>query len=239
MSRASKRQERKAKKQPKQESRIKERQVRNNEPLTGRNQIQVDYIESILNNVQTFAIGPAGAGKTFIPATIAADMLLDGTINKIILCRPAVEAEEWHGFLPGGIIDKMAPWVKPFTDVIERRVGKSDYRRFLNDGAIEIVPFAFMRGLTFNDAFVILDEAQNSTTGQMKLFLTRIGENVRVVVNGDLSQKDIKGQSGLEAALGIASYGLPNTGIVRFTMKEVVRSETCQAWVDAYEKAKV
>lgn len=200
----------------------------------GRTQKQREYITSILENVQTFVFGPSGTGKTFIAASMAAYLFLRGDIRKIVLTRPAVEVEEKHGFLPGDIKKKLAPWVIPITEIIEEAIGKAIFIQAINNGDIEVVPFAYMRGRTFQDAFVLLDEAQNTSEHQMKMFLTRIGENTRVVVNGDIQQQDIPSGSGLAMALDmIALHNIP-AGIIEFSPNDIQRSGICKMWVQAF-----
>lgn len=155
-------------------------------------------------------------------------------IDKIIITRPAVEAGESLGFLPGEIEDKFDPYLQPFRDVLNERLGKSFVEYMLKIGRIEAAPLAYMRGRTFKRAFVILDEAQNTTPNQMKLFLTRIGHDCKVVVNGDIRQKDIHGQSGLDDAVKRISH-IPSVKCVRFTRQDVVRSGLVQEIVEAYE----
>jgi len=203
--------------------------------LEAKNDRQRQYITAIKTTTVTFGVGPAGTGKTYIAAALAADMLKCAQIKSLILCRPAVEAGEKLGFLPGEIGDKMAPWVAPFMDVLKERLGSGTLDKLMKSGAIEIAPFSFMRGRTFKDAFILLDEAQNTTREQMKLFLTRIGENAKVVVNGDTKQSDIGKNSGLTVALELAEQHNIPCSIVKFERGDIVRSAVCQAWVEAFE----
>lgn len=205
------------------------------EPLKALNERQRDYIRAIRNGSQVFTLGPAGTGKTYIAATMAADMLLDGVVERVILSRPAVGVDEEHGFLPGDINKKIAPWVVPFTEVMQKRMGKEKYRQAMINGQIEIVPIAYMRGRTFDKALVFLDEAQNTTYSQIKMFLTRIGEEAKVIVNGDIRQTDLEGESGLSVVLEmIGKYDLP-VPVVEFTNDDVVRSGICKLWAVAFE----
>lgn len=164
-----------------------------NTNILPRSENQRLYIKALRDYDQVFAIGPAGSGKTFIPTMYALELYLKQKINKIILTRPAVEVGESHGFLPGDINRKLAPWVVPVTEIIEEVVGKQRFMDMLKSGDFEVAPFAYMRGRTFKDAFVILDEAQNTTEAQMKMFVTRIGENTRMVICGDIDQNDMPG----------------------------------------------
>lgn len=206
------------------------------EPLKALNARQGEYIKAILRGEQVFTLGPAGTGKTYIAASIAADMLLDGKIERVILSRPAVGVDEEHGFLPGDINKKIAPWVVPFTEVMQKRMGKDRFRHAMMNGQIEIVPIAYMRGRTFDKALVFLDEAQNTTYSQIKMFLTRIGEGAKVIVNGDIRQTDLTGESGLAKVLGmISTFNIP-VPVVEFTNDDVVRSGICKMWAEAFDK---
>ncbi|MPS48565.1 PhoH family protein [Methylobacillus sp.] len=195
---------------------------------------QQKYINSIRDKVITFGVGPAGTGKTYIAASIAADMLESKEIERIIITRPAVEAGESLGFLPGDESEKYAPYIAPFLDVLNERLGKGKVEYLLKTGKISAEPFAYMRGKTFKDAFVILDEAQNATKTQMKLFLTRIGENSRVVIDGDVEQADIR-DSGLADAVNRLSY-IPSVGVVKFGDGDIVRSGIVAEIIQAYRQ---
>jgi phosphate starvation-inducible PhoH-like protein len=204
------------------------------QPIEALNDSQKRYISAIKSFELVFATGPAGTGKTWICGALAAQALSEGVIDKIIITRPAVEAGESLGFLPGEIEDKFDPFLQPFRDVLNERLGKSYVEYLMKMGRIEAAPLAYMRGRTFKRAFVILDEAQNTTPNQMKLFLTRIGAECKVVVNGDTRQKDIHGTSGLEDAIRRVSH-IPSVKCVGFSRKDVVRSGLVQEIVEAYE----
>lgn len=204
------------------------------QPIEALNESQKRYISAIKSFELTFATGPAGTGKTWLCGALAAQALTEGVIDKIIITRPAVEAGESLGFLPGEIEDKFDPFLQPFRDVLNERLGKSYVEYLMKMGRIEAAPLAYMRGRTFKRAFVILDEGQNTTPNQMKLFLTRIGQECKVVVNGDIRQKDINGVSGLEDAIKRVSH-IPSVKCVRFTREDVVRSGLVQEIVEAYE----
>ena len=209
-------------------------QVRSNEPIVAKNDAQRRYINAINTFTLTFATGSAGTGKTYLCAALAADALENKTVEKIIITRPAVEAGESLGFLPGEIDEKFDPYLRPFKEVLVERLGKSYTEYLIKVGKIEAAPLAYMRGRTFKNAFVILDEAQNTTHTQMKMFLTRIGENCKVVVNGDYSQKDISSGSGLEDAIRRLSY-IPAVKHIAFTHADVVRSGLVNEILQAYE----
>lgn len=181
-----------------------------------------------------FATGPAGVGKTFLSTAYAAKALADKRIERIIITRPAIEAGENLGFLPGEIEDKFDPYLQPFRDVLNRRLGRTFTDYCVNSKKIEAVPLAYIRGRTFRNAIIILDEAQNTTPAQMKMFLTRIGEDCTVIVNGDPRQMDIKGQSGLTDAIKKLSH-IPEVRIIEFTKDDIVRSGLVQKIVEAYE----
>lgn len=201
-----------------------------------RSATQAEYIQEMMKNELVFGLGPAGTGKTYLAVALAVSMMLEGKIDKIILSRPAVEAGENLGFLPGDLKEKVDPYLRPLYDALYEMLPAEQVDKKLAIGEIEIAPLAFMRGRTLANAFVILDEAQNTTPMQMKMFLTRLGENSRMVVNGDLSQVDLpRGTiSGLRDALDILQ-GTSNISSVRFTAADVVRHGLVAKIVKAYE----
>lgn len=202
-----------------------------------RSATQAEYIQTMMQNELVFGLGPAGTGKTYLAVALAVSMMLEGTIDKIILSRPAVEAGENLGFLPGDLKEKVDPYLRPLYDALYEMLPAEQVDKKLALGEIEIAPLAFMRGRTLSNAFIILDEAQNTTPMQMKMFLTRLGENSRMVVNGDLSQVDLpRGVvSGLRDALDVL-HGTPNIGSVRFSAADVVRHGLVAKIVKAYEE---
>ena len=201
-----------------------------------RSATQAEYIQTMMQNELVFGLGPAGTGKTYLAVALAVSMMLEGAIDKIILSRPAVEAGENLGFLPGDLKEKVDPYLRPLYDALYEMLPAEQVDKKIALGEIEIAPLAFMRGRTLSNAFVILDEAQNTTPMQMKMFLTRLGENSRMVVNGDLSQVDLpRGVvSGLRDALDVLK-GTPNIGSVRFVASDVVRLGLVAKIVKAYE----
>lgn len=209
-------------------------QTVNTAPIRAQNPAQQRYIDAIHGKTITLASGPAGVGKTYLAGALAAELLKAGKIDKIIITRPAVEAGEKLGFLPGEVEDKYAPYLAPFRDVLDERLGKSFVSYLMKTGKIEAAPLAYMRGRTFKNAVVILDEAQNTTPVQMKMFLTRLGINATAIVNGDLQQKDIPGLSGFQDAITRLSF-IPSLGHVAFDHNDVVRSDIVQEIVQAYE----
>ena len=202
-----------------------------------RSATQAEYIQTMMQNELVFGLGPAGTGKTYLAGARAVSMMLEGTLDKIILSRPAVEAGENLGFLPGDLKDKVDPYLRPLYDALYEMLPADQVDKKIALGEIEIAPLAFMRGRTLSNAFVILDEAQNTTPMQMKMFLTRLGENSRMVVNGDLSQVDLpRGVvSGLRDALEVLK-GTANIGSVRFSATDVVRHGLVAKIVKAYEE---
>lgn len=203
------------------------------EQLKALNPEQAEYLEFIKTHEQVFAIGRAGTGKTYVPTAYAADELIARRLKNLILVRPAVDAGESLGYLPGDLEEKMAPWVRPFIDVLEERLGKPNTADMLVRGTIRVEPFQHMRGRTFNDALIILDEAQNTTPEQMQLFLTRIGLNTKVIVTGDLKQTDLRKGNGLSHALRLNEQF--NIAPV-VTLIQVERSGLAGKWADAYEE---
>jgi phosphate starvation-inducible protein PhoH and related proteins len=196
---------------------------------------QKRYVDSIRDNTITFGIGPAGTGKTFLAVALAAAALHRREVSRIILTRPAVEAGERLGFLPGDLMAKVDPYLRPLFDALHDMLEAEKFSQHLERGVIEVAPLAFMRGRTLNDSFIILDEAQNTTPEQMKMFLTRLGFNSRVVVTGDITQVDLpKDQaSGLSAVSEILD-GVEDIGFVRFGEEDVVRHKLVRRIVAAY-----
>jgi len=198
---------------------------------------QKQYIESIKNNTIVFGIGPAGTGKTYLAVAMAVKAFRAHEINKIILTRPAVEAGEKLGFLPGDLQNKVDPYLRPLYDALFDMLGAENYQRFLERGNIEVAPLAYMRGRTLDDSFIILDEAQNTTPEQMKMFLTRLGTNSKAVITGDVTQIDLPDpkKSGVVEAIKILKH-IDDIKIVRFSEKDVVRHRLVQQIIKAYEK---
>jgi len=203
------------------------------EPIQALTKAQGAYINAILDNIITFGIGPAGTGKSYVAAGLAADMLREKKIDRIILTRPGVEAGEKFGFIPGELEEKYAPYIEPFRDILNERLGRSQVDYLIKHKRICAMPLAFMRGRTFKNCWAILDEAQNTTPGQMKLFLTRIGNNCKVIIDGDLEQKDIPTQSGLADAVNRLKH-TKKVGLVEFTVEDIVRSGIVKDIIRAY-----
>ena len=235
--------------------------VSNRPELYPMNEMQKEYIRAIFENDMVCVMGPAGTGKTYIAAALASRMYFDGEIEKIVLTRPNVSPSESLGFFPGSINEKMAPWVAPFTDVIKQQLGRGVYDTMLKNGNLEIAPFTdvikqqlgrgvydtmlkngnleiapfeTMRGRSFNDAFVILDEAQNTTAKEIEMFVTRVGKKSRVIINGDVMQSDLSGQNGLLKIIQMIDRCRLPVPIIEFQMDDIVRSPLCKMWIEAF-----
>ncbi len=198
---------------------------------------QKKYIETIRNNTITIGVGPAGTGKTYLAVAMAVTAFRAKEINRIILTRPAVEAGEKLGFLPGDLQQKVDPYLRPLYDALFDMLGAENFQRHQERGDIEVAPLAYMRGRTLDDSFIILDEAQNTTAEQMKMFLTRLGFNSKLVINGDITQIDLPDgkRSGIKDAVKILK-NIEGIGTVRFTERDVVRHRLVQDIIKAYEK---
>ena len=199
---------------------------------------QKKYVDAIKKSSIVFGVGPAGTGKTYLAVALAVYALKNKEIDKIILTRPAVEAGEKLGFLPGDLNEKVDPYLRPLFDALQEMMGQEAYQRHIERGSIEIAPLAYMRGRTLSNSFIILDEAQNTTREQMKMFLTRMGENSRIVVTGDITQIDLPHNvtSGMADAIDVLK-DVEGIEIVRLTAKDVVRHELVTKIIQAYEKA--
>jgi phosphate starvation-inducible PhoH-like protein len=194
---------------------------------------QRSYLNSIEQNIITIGIGCAGVGKSYIALSYAAQQLELKNISKVIITRPIVEAGEKLGFLPGELGEKTAPYMLPMLEILNKRLGKSTVDYYLKRGVIEFKPLAYLRGTTFDNAIVILDEAQNCSESQMRMFLTRIGEDVKVIIDGDLDQQDTNDRSGLADAIRRLVY-VNNVGIIKFDVQDIVRSGIAKEIVMAY-----
>jgi phosphate starvation-inducible PhoH-like protein len=207
-------------------------------PIYPRTARQADFISSILRNPITISQGPAGTGKTFLSIVAACRMLSAGLVERLVLTRPAVEAGESLGFLPGDMVQKVDPYLRPIYDALYECLGTDRANEFIASRKVEIAPLAFMRGRTLGHSFVVLDEAQNCTLLQLKMFLTRMGRESRMCVSGDISQIDLPpGRSGLGRTIEILE-NVEGVGFVEFGREDIVRSAMVQRIVDAFERAK-
>lgn len=206
-------------------------------PVKAKTQGQQDYIDAVASHTVTFAVGPAGTGKTYLAVALAVRALRQKEISRIVITRPAVEAGEKLGFLPGDLQEKVDPYLRPIHDALRDLLGPEPYQRLLERGTIEIAPLAYMRGRTLDDSFIILDEAQNTTPEQMKMFLTRLGFNSKMVVTGDITQIDLPEgkRSGLVKVMDILKH-VDDIEIHKFSQKDVVRHRLVQDIIRAYEK---
>ena len=208
-------------------------------PIKALNPTQADYLDALCKSPQVIVLGPAGTGKTWIAATHAADLYRNRQIQKIILTRPNVPCGRSLGYFPGSLEDKFAPWAVPVAEAIKERIGKAAYDIALKNGAIEMVPFEVMRGRSWKNAFVLLDEAQNATPSEIKTFLTRVGEDCTVVINGDISQCDLDRDSGLRVVIDIVARQSLPVPVIEFSRADIVRSGLCAMWVNAFEEANI
>ena len=210
----------------------------NGKPISGRTPNQQRLVEEFTKNDLTFALGPAGTGKTYVAIALAVRALKNREVRKLILSRPAVEAGEKLGFLPGDMKDKIDPYLQPLYDALEDMIPAAKLREYMESKVIQIAPLAFMRGRTLSDAVIVLDEAQNTTTHQIKMFLTRLGMNAKMIITGDVTQIDLprSSSSGLVQALRVLR-DVPGIGRVEFGKKDIVRHALVQRIVEAYERA--
>ena len=201
-------------------------------PLNDNQKLYLDYLKDY---DQVIVCGFSGTGKTYIAATVAANMYSKKLIDKIVLTRPNVSVGKDLGYFPGTLEEKFQPWALPILDVLVEQLGKGVVETAIKNGNIEMAPLSTMRGRSFHDAFIILDEAQNTSIAEIKMFLTRIGKNCKVVVNGDIRQSDINQQSGLSKIIHLAKkYNMP-VPVVEFGIDDIVRSDICKQWIVAFE----
>ena len=207
-------------------------------PIKAKTIGQKEYVRAIQENTVTLGIGPAGTGKTYLAVAAAVAAFRAEKVNRIILTRPAVEAGERLGFLPGDLQSKVDPYLRPLYDALYEMLGMETYQKYLERGNIEVAPLAYMRGRTLDDSFIILDEAQNTSREQMKMFLTRLGFGSKIVITGDVTQIDLPPDkvSGLKEAMRVLE-GVDDIAICRLTGADVVRHELVQKIIEAYEKA--
>ena len=206
-------------------------------PIKPKTRGQQKYVNQIREKMMVFGIGPAGTGKTYLAMAMAIQAFKNDEVSKIILTRPAIEAGEKLGFLPGDLQSKVDPYLRPLYDALYEIMGAEAFLKNMEKGLIEVAPLAYMRGRTLDNAYIVLDEAQNTTPAQMKMFLTRIGFGSKAIITGDLSQKDLPkdAQSGLEVALRVL-HNIDEISVIRFTSEDVVRHPLVQRIVNAYEE---
>lgn len=204
-------------------------------PILALTSKQAEYLGHLRTSEQVFVLGPAGTGKTWMAATYAADLYRNRSIEKIIITRPNVPCGRSLGFFPGSLEEKFAPWAFPITDAIRDRLGPAVYDVAVKNGDIEVVPFEVMRGRSWKRSFILLDEAQNTTIAEIKMFLTRIGEDCLTVVNGDIMQCDLESDSGLRKAIELVRQRNLPVPVVEFSLEDIVRSGVCAMWVRAFE----
>ena len=202
--------------------------------LSPMNENQRLYISAVENHNQVLVLGPSGCGKTFIAATLFANWYAAKELDKIIITRPNVAVGKDLGFLPGTLEEKFTPWAMPVLEVLQEQLGKGVVETGIKNGNIEMAPLATMRGRSFKNAAIILDEAQNLTVEETKMFLSRIGENCKVVLNGDIQQSDIKGVSGLSKVIHMAKKYNIDAVVVEFGLDDIVRSSVCKQWIEAF-----
>lgn len=209
----------------------------NGKPIKPKTLGQKQYVDAIRKKMIVFGIGPAGTGKTYLAMAMAIQAFKNDEVGRIILTRPAIEAGEKLGFLPGDLQSKIDPYLRPLYDALYQIMGPESFAKNMEKGLIEVAPLAYMRGRTLDNAYIVLDEAQNTTPAQMKMFLTRIGFGSKAIITGDLSQKDLPkdAQSGLEVALRVL-HNIDEISVIRFTSEDVVRHPLVQRIVNAYEE---
>jgi len=204
-----------------------------------RNERQKEYIDALLQADQVIVCGPAGTGKTYVAASHAASLYNTKQIDKIIITRPHVEVGKGIGFLPGDLTEKVLPWALPVLDVLEQHLGKGKVETAIKNGNIEIVPLALIRGRSFDNAFIIVDEAQNLTVAEMKAMLTRVGEGSQIVLDGDVEQTDLKETSGLAKIVHLAKKYSLQIPVIEFTIDDVVRSSICKQWLKVFKDERI
>ena len=200
---------------------------------------QGELIRAIGSSSQVIVFGPAGTGKTYVTATLAADQYTLNNIDKIVITRPMISVGKDIGILPGDLGQKVAPWALPVLDVLAKHLGKGAVETGIKNGNIEMAPLALMRGRSFDDAFIICDEAQNITTHELKMLLTRVGEGSTIVLNGDIQQTDLKDGDGLTKITHLAKKHMLPVPIVEFTLDDIVRSDICAQWTRVFYKEKL
>jgi len=214
----------------------KNAEQKNTSGLTPRTNTQKLFIDALKEHSQVFVLGPAGTGKTYVTATYAADLYILKKIDKIVITRPHVAVGKDLGYLPGSLEEKTYPWALPVLDVLEKHLGKGSVDTAIKNGNIEMAPLALMRGRSFDDSFIIVDETQNITTHELKMLLTRVGENSTIVLNGDVQQSDLKEADGLSKVIHLAKKYMLPVPIIEFGVDDIIRSDICAEWVKVFMK---
>ena len=207
--------------------------------LVPRTPKQKEFIDALSSSNQVFVLGPAGTGKTYVTATVASDLYTTKQIDKIVITRPHVAVGKELGFLKGDLTEKTMPWALPVLDVLEKHLGKGTVETGIKNGNIEMAPLALMRGRSFDNAFIIVDETQNITTHELKMLLTRVGEESTIVLNGDVQQSDLKEADGLSKVIHLAKKHMLPVPIIEFGVEDIVRSDICAQWVKVFMKEKL
>ena len=197
---------------------------------------QKELLDALKSSSQVFILGPAGTGKTYVTATYAADLYTTKEIDKIVITRPHVAVGKELGFLKGDLQEKTMPWALPVLDVLEKHLGKGAVETGIKNGHIEMAPLALMRGRSFDNAFIIVDETQNITTHELKMLLTRVGEDTTIVLNGDVQQSDLKEADGLSKVIHLAKKHMLPVPIIEFGVDDIIRSDICAQWVKVFMK---
>lgn len=197
---------------------------------------QKELLDALKASSQVFILGPAGTGKTYVTATYAADLYTTKEIDKIVITRPHVAVGKELGFLKGDLQEKTMPWALPVLDVLEKHLGKGTVETGIKNGNIEMAPLALMRGRSFDNAFIIVDETQNITTHELKMLLTRVGEDTTIVLNGDIQQSDLKEADGLSKVIHLAKKHMLPVPIIEFGVDDIIRSDICAQWVKVFMK---
>ena len=204
--------------------------------LTPKTEKQAEFIDALKSSSQVLVLGPAGTGKTYVTATYAADLYTTKEIDKIVITRPHVAVGKDIGFLPGTLEEKTYPWALPVLDVLEKHWGKGTLETAIKNGNVEMAPLALMRGRSFENSFIIVDESQNITTHELKMLLTRVGEGSTIVLNGDVQQSDLNGTHGLTKIIHLAKKHMLPVPVVEFGIDDIVRSDICAQWVKVFMK---
>ena len=204
--------------------------------LVPKTNTQGDLISALTNSNQVFILGPAGTGKTYVTATFAADLYITKEIDKIVITRPHVTVGKDIGYLPGTLEEKTYPWALPVLDVLIKHLGKGAVETGIKNGNIEMAPLALMRGRSFDNSFIIVDETQNITTHELKMLLTRVGEGSKIVLNGDVQQSDLPNGDGLSKVIHLAKKHMLPVPVIEFGIDDIVRSDICAQWVKIFLK---